>query len=288
MKSKCFKSFAQWGKEKFGEKFLETYWCEENTLNPYEISYKSVNKIIVQCQNDKRHHYIIRCADFKNGVRCGMCTGKQVPTGGSFGDIYPNALCFWSDKNKKTPFEYTKSSHSNVWWKCKNGKHEDYSRSINSSTKYDFRCPFCSNEQENSILQTHVMNYIKDTYPMYELKHEKECTLYPKNPKTKNNLPYDNEIVDLMLIIEVHGKQHYKLNGFHRLHAKRTGMTPQEQFEYEQWKDQYKKEYALSHGYEYLEIPYTAEANDKYKQLIDDKIAEINNKLKGEQTYEIN
>ena len=42
-----------------------------------------------------------------------------------------------------------------------------------------------------------------------------------------------------------------------------------------QWLDEYKKQYALSQGYYYLEIPYTAEKDDEYKQLIDDKINEI-------------
>ena len=52
-------------------------------------------------------------------------------------------------------------------------------------------------------------------------------------------------------------------------------MTPEESLEYIQWKDEYKKQYALSHGYYYLAIPYTAEKDESYKIMIDSKIHEI-------------
>lgn len=36
-----------------------------------------------------------------------------------------------------------------------------------------------------------------------------------------------------------------------------------------------KKQFALSHGYYYLAIPYTAENDESYKSMIDTKIHEI-------------
>lgn len=36
--------------------------------------------------------------------------------------------------------------------------------------------------------------------------------------------------------------------------------------------------YALTHGYNYLVIPYWSEKDDQYKKIIDDKINEIINK----------
>lgn len=49
----------------------------------------------------------------------------------------------------------------------------------------------------------------------------------------------------------------------------------EEGFSLLQYRDKLKKEYALSHGYEFLIIPYWTELDDFYKTLIDNKIAEI-------------
>ena len=88
-------------------------------------------------------------------------------------------------------------------------------------------------------------------------------------------MPYDNEILDLKLIIEVHGIQHYTITNFAKMSAKKFNTTPEYELEYLRWKDNYKKQFALDNGYSYLEIPYLAEKDDYYKKIIDDKIKEI-------------
>jgi hypothetical protein len=70
---------------------------------------------------------------------------------------------------------------------------------------------------------------------------------YPdfKNPETGHSLPYDIYVSDYSLFVEVHGPQHYFfVEYFHKT---------QENFEYQQYKDQIKKEYAEQHG-TYIEI----------------------------------
>lgn len=52
-------------------------------------------------------------------------------------------------------------------------------------------------------------------------------------------------------------------------------ITPEEALNLLQYRDKLKKEYALSHGYEFLVIPYWTESDDSYKTLIDNKISEI-------------
>ena len=59
------------------------------------------------------------------------------------------------------------------------------------------------------------------------------------------------------------------------MQAARQNKTPQEILQYQQWKDKCKKEYAISMGYNYLEIPYWTENDESYKTLIDNKINEI-------------
>ena len=119
-----------------------------------------------------------------------------------------------------------------------------------------------------------MSNYISEKYN-YTLLHEQDCTIYPVNPKTNYPMSFDNEIKELKLIIEVNGVQHYEPSFFIRLTAKKYGISTQEAFHQRQYKDEYKKQYALDNGYHFLEIPYTAENNDEYKDLIDSKINEI-------------
>ena len=72
----------------------------------------------------------------------------------------------------------------------------------------------------------------------------------------------------MKLIIEVHGMQHYKIS---------SGYFFSDTYELHKRKlyDRYKRMYAKSKGYYYLEIPYWTEKNDTYKQLINNKIKEI-------------
>jgi hypothetical protein len=89
-------------------------------------------------------------------------------------------------------------------------------------------------------------------------------------------MPFDNEIKELKLIIEVHGEQHYRINGFHRKSAKQKKITVEESFNLQKERDKYKRIFALSQGYFYLEIPYwTDDKEETWKKLIDDKIKEV-------------
>lgn len=189
-------------------------------------------------------------------------------------------LYVWSDKNKKSPFEYAPSSNHKVWWKCLDKKHEDYLRSCDVSIKCEFRCPKCVEEMNNSIIEEKTKSYLEELD--YNVLTEHECTIRPINPKTGYQLPYDNEIVlenGKHLIIEVNGEQHYKLN-FYMTRYKCTEEEANKMLHYQQLKDRYKRMYAKHIGHEYLEIPYTAfisKNKEQYKQMIDDKINEILN-----------
>lgn len=89
-------------------------------------------------------------------------------------------------------------------------------------------------------------------------------TLKCINPKTKHILPYDFEIKERKIIIEVQGQQHEKyIEFFH---------SSEEAFEYQKYKDEFKKEFALKNGYEFVEIFYKDLDNKNYKKILDEKI----------------
>ena len=73
-------------------------------------------------------------------------------------------------------------------------------------------------------------------------------------------MPYDFEIPDKKLLIEVQGEQHRSfIELFH--------VSP-EGFEYQRKKDAYKKAFAEENGHKLLELWYEDFDNSNYKQYI--------------------
>lgn len=276
-------SFYSFCMENEFEDVLNRWDYSKNQISPHDVSKTSHKKFWFLCEknihdSEKKSLTIFSLKKMRGCISCDKCN--------SLGYIYPESLNLWSDKNTKSPMEYSKSSASKVWWKCNIGKHFDYCRSINVSEQCFFRCPKCSDEREESYLQEKVKKYFVENG--YNILTENSCNLVCKNPKTGRSLPYDNEITSLNLVIEVHGEQHYDMR-YLKTMSKLSGNKLVEAFEYQQWKDQYKREYALSQGYSYLEIPYwTNDSQETYKQLINDKIDEILNNNNNNNKYNYN
>jgi len=285
---KC-KSFAQRSIDNLGENFFEKYWDYDiNILDPWEISYGNNakdKKVWIKCQEKDYHgSYDVSCNDFSSNKRCPLCTnqhGKVHPLD-SLGTLYPESLNVWSDKNTKSPFEYAPKSSQEVYWKCKDGKHDDYLRKISNSQLCGFDCPYCVAENNYSKLQSKTVAYLGELN--YEILHENNCTISPKNMlkvkkiKSSSMLRYDNEIIfqnGKHLIIEVHGCQHYIINSWHIQTAIKNNTSPEEELQYQIDKDNYKENYARKMNYEYLIIPYWTEKDESYKTLIDNKIKQI-------------
>lgn len=288
---KVCNSFAFYLINTYGEDALELYWDYEknidkkgNPINPWELS-KSTNsiKIWIKCKNKEYHNSNKTTSDdvFRYGINCPYCTNSRgkVHRLDSLGTLFPEVLDIWSDKNgNKSPYEYSPKSNKYLWWKCLDGKHEDYYRKVGTSNDCDFRCPECSKEKTDSFIQEKVRLYLESLN--YNMLHERNCTIIPINPKTKYLLPFDNEIIinGEHLIIETHGIQHYEKTGFNQMSAKRYNTTPEYELHYQKLKDRYKRIFAKSQGYFYLEIPYwTDDKEETWKKLIDEKIKEIKN-----------
>ena len=276
-------SIAEWGMKNICEDFLDKYWdYKKNIIDPWEIPYNSHELVWYKCQKvDYHDSYQTRCSAMCSDSRCPYCGHRKLHIQDSLGQLIIDQFgknginLLWSDKNKKSPFEYYRGGSQKVWWKCINGIHEDFQKRIDTIVGVDFRCVFCSAERTHSYLQELVNSYLCEIFGNGDITHENMCSIIVKNPQTGYPMWFDNCVESLKFLVEVHGIQHYQLTGFHYQQAKITNTTPEDRFQYQQWKDQYKKQYALDHGYYYLEIPYTAEAADKYKELIDNKIKEI-------------
>lgn len=278
-------SFAQWFINEFGvEKFkniINHKKNEESEINIWEISKRSLAEIWFKCENKDYHEYSLSADKYYRGNRCKYCARtKYVHPKDSLGQYILDLLggngieLIWSDKNEKSPFEYSLGTEKKVWFKCLNGEHEDSFRQVKLAVRSDFKCSFCKNLNNISKLQNKVYNYISSIG--YPINREHNCTIIPINPKTKYPLPFDNEVIELRLIIEVHGKQHYEHIG--KTSKWLHNMTPEQFLYYRRIKDRYKKIFAKLNGYRYLEIPYwTDDKNETWKKEIDNIINVINN-----------
>lgn len=265
-------SFAQWGIDNICEDFLEKYWSKENIVNPYEVSYSSGMKIKIICQEKEYHgSYEIIVAAFTKGCRCGYCYGGKTHKQDSIGFLYPELLELFSDKNKISLYELKPHSSKKVLWKCENGIHEDYKRPVSKNIFLGFRCPECSKINRESSLEKLTKEFLEEIG--YKYFCEYNCNIVPKNPKNKHGLPFDVEVDEIKLIIEVHGGQHYNLLPKHNTWT--GGLSPEQYLHKLKLYDRYKRLIAHINNYHYLEIPYWEFDDETYKQTILNEIIRI-------------
>ena len=86
-------------------------------------------------------------------------------------------------------------------------------------------------------------------------------TLKCINPDTGFVMPYDFELPEYKIIIEVQGEQHRQFTEW--FHVDEAG------FEYQKHKDIYKKHFAESKGYQVIEIWYSDFDKGNYKMILD-------------------
>ncbi len=275
------KSIYQWCVENEDFEIVNRWDDELNGYSFHDVAY-STNKFkpYLKCplgvHDSEKQNIAGYTRGQKGSIYCTMCD--------SLGFNYPEVENIWSNKNKKSIYDYSWGSKKEVWWMCENNKHEDYERPIYDSYDKNFRCPSCVQERTESFLQEKVRlylemvkeNYIEDVI----INHESNCSLFCINPITKSRLRYDNEVIGskFKLIVEVNGMQHYEICKFHFTEAGRKNISLDEEFKYQQYKDEYKKQFALNDGYYYLAIPYWEDdKNETWKIQLDKFFSNIYN-----------
>ena len=155
-------SVAQYILDNFSDKNIGDIWDYEKNgdLDPWQVQKCGKSKIWIKCQNTDYHgSYETLPGVFTKGFGCPYCYNRKVHPLDSLGQYIINEYDedfldkIWSDKNKQKPFEYSISSEKKVWWRCINGKHDDFLRSCKQSTNAKYRCPKCYRENlsgENS------------------------------------------------------------------------------------------------------------------------------------------
>jgi len=212
-------------------------------LNPYNVSSSSGKFVWWQCSKNPKHEWPTTIANRNsksNNTECPYCSHKLPSEEYNLLVVNPKLCEEWNyTKNEKNPEEYCPNSGKYIYWKCKECNHEWKTRIIDRSGKRH-GCPQCSE-------------------PRGEKRIREYCGLkniYNISQKTFNGLvgigngllSYDHYLLKYNLLIEYQGEQHEKFTEwFHE---------SIEDFERQQEHDRRKKEYALSNGYNFLEIWY--------------------------------
>lgn len=146
MKIYCNKcnSIAQFMIDKFGEQGFVDMWSDKNTLDPWEINKNSKTQVWVNCLGNPKHTHDQYVLNIYKGIGCPYCWGRRVLPEESVGALYPTIFDVWSDKNTKSPYEYSVSSNQKVWTKCLAKMHNDAYRSVADIVKSECRCGKCS------------------------------------------------------------------------------------------------------------------------------------------------
>ena len=202
MKCKKCNSFAQHIISDFGEEYFRNIWNSNNTLDPWNIPFKSNKEVLFNCTNSPSHTYSMSLYKYSSGVGCPYCSHHRINKDNSLGKAYPQVLHIWSNKNDKTPYEFAPVSGQKVWWKCEKNIHKDYYRKISISHKQNFVCPECGRQngymnrkedlsgqvfgQLTAVCIDMSNNNKRRTYWICQCSCGKKCSVDVTNLKTGN------------------------------------------------------------------------------------------------------
>lgn len=135
-------------------KFVCDYCVGKNQLEEKD-QWKVYKQLLVQRKKNNKdccNHDICRSNKAWEIRMVNVINNKNT-----LGDKYPHLIEEWSEKNEKSPFEYSFASEAKVLWKCKEKGHEWYAY-INNRSSQNTGCPYCTGVsvcKETSIAFTH-------------------------------------------------------------------------------------------------------------------------------------
>lgn len=283
LECKYCNSFQHWCIINNRQDLLDRWDYELNSKSPLNTARTSPSKYYFKCPrglHTSTSYKLVNLTKYSYGEA--LCTQCNSFAQWGIDNIDKDFLLKYWDYEKNVDINpwltpYRARPTTVIYMKCQyNIEHGSY-KTFPDHFVSGARCPKCARTKTESYFQESVRKYIEGKYT-YPLSHEYKCSIVAYNSQSKHYMPYDNDVQinDSHLIIETHGKQHYEITQLTRLYAEREGISEVEALRYQQWRDEYKKNYALSFdGYYYLELSYKTIHDGSYKTLIDNKIHEI-------------
>ena len=136
-------------------------WSEHNfPLSPDQVNAKSTKNVWWKCKACGNEWKSVISARVK-GTSCPVCAERQVLRGHNDLATTDYMLCKeWDyEKNKVSPTEISRNSHSRVWWLCRYG--HSWNAKICERTHEDKTCSVCESEFDSLLVQLLVSLYAK-------------------------------------------------------------------------------------------------------------------------------
>ena len=182
------------------------HWSQRNIKNPRYLLPNSHNKYWFDCKICCHTFYspLYRissgtsfcpyCAHQKlcENQACKLCFNKSFAAS--------SKLSMWSIKNKKSARSVFKNSNDKYWFISDCCQYIFISQ-VNTISNHTL-CPLCKNKTEKM-----VFNWLNDNYEFIQRNVKYD---WCKNKKTNQKLPFDLEITNCKIIIEIDGPQHFK------------------------------------------------------------------------------
>ena len=236
-------SFAYHIEVELGLDINKIWNFEKNTVSPYEIYKSGTEKVWLYCLEKDYHNdeggYEMVCHDFSRGQRCGYCGGNRskVHRLDSLAHLYPliTEMIISDERNNVTIedlYKVSPRSDNRYYFKCSEcGESGNNKKRLSSVITQGFSCEYCSDGL--SIPEKFMINILK------QLDLDVITQLTRVTFEWCKDYRYDFYIPSLSMIIETHGRQHYK-----RSFEGCGGRTLEE----EQENDRLKKELALNNN----------------------------------------
>jgi hypothetical protein len=142
-------------------------------------------------------------------------------------------------------------ANPNIYYHCKKCNKE-HCQPFNHLKTKSHNC-----EGQKSSGEVIIESFLSNMSIPFKTQHQ---TIKCLNPKTNRQLPYDIEVLGKKVLIEIQGEQHFKfIEVFH-------GTI--ENFEYQRFRDEYKKEFAEKEGYQLIYIDYKEIKKGTYQKKI--------------------
>ena len=222
---------------------------ENLNLNGYQLvsTYKNVMTNVTVICPEGHEWNTCNPGRFNQGVRCRICDGQDKDLARkrfetlleSRGDIN---LTNYEGANKKVVIKFGRCGHI-------------VDKLTPSKYKNRLYCPECSKSKKESHLATFTKEAAKRIFKDVEFEYR-----ILKNNETNYYLPFDIYIPSVNALVEIQGHQHYRYNTLYH--------KDESDFLYRQKLDEYKKEWAISKNYRFIEIDIRNHSEDNVLEIL--------------------
>ena len=214
---KCH-SFGQYLLDTLGKDGIILYWSDKNTVNPFDISFKSNIKIWIKCTIDGHPDYKTTPYCFAEGERCPICCNNKIIKGiNDIGTLRPDLIQYFENKDEAYIYGLGSNIYTNFICPICQSK---YIKRISHVANFGLSCKKCgdhisySNKFIYEFLSQLNKNNKFDIVPEHVFGWS-EKAVCDYNDELSGTKKYDFVInINDNVIIENYGLQHYQETNF--------------------------------------------------------------------------